>query len=62
MKEEYWIGNDGKPIAVGDMTEEHMRNALRKLIREGRIVSKNTQQVKRKNKDGEYDKTGRRMW
>lgn len=60
MKEEYWIDGSGKKIAVGDMTEEHMRNALRKLIREGRIIST---QIKHKNpKDGEYDKAGRRMW
>lgn len=62
MKEEYWIGNDGRPIAVGDMTEEHMRNALRKLIREGRIVSRNNSQTRCKSKDGEYDKASRRMW
>jgi hypothetical protein len=39
MKEEYWVGNNGIPIAVGDMTEEHIRNCLRKLIRENRIIS-----------------------
>ena len=41
MKEEYWIGSNGESIAVSKMTEEHMRNALRKLIREGRIISSN---------------------
>ena len=37
-KEEYWTTKDGQKIAVGDMTLEHLRNVLRMLIREDRIV------------------------
>jgi hypothetical protein len=39
MKEEYWCTKDGGKIAVGDMTESHLKNLLRKLIREKRIRS-----------------------
>ncbi len=33
--EQYWTPRDGREIAVGDMTEQHAKNVLRKLIREG---------------------------
>lgn len=35
-KEEYWTMKDGTEIAVGDMEEEHVRNALRMVIRRHR--------------------------
>jgi hypothetical protein len=38
VKEEYWITKDGKTIAIGDMTESHAKNLLRKLIRENRVI------------------------
>lgn len=38
MQEQYWITKDGRKIAVGDMTLEHLRNVLRMLIREDRIT------------------------
>lgn len=38
MKEQYWTTANGKTIAIGDMTLEHLRNVLRKLIREDRII------------------------
>jgi hypothetical protein len=38
MKEQYWTTKDGRKIAVGDMTLEHLRNVLRMLIREDRIT------------------------
>jgi hypothetical protein len=41
MKEEYWTTKDGKQLAVSDMTETHVKNLLRKLIREGRIAPPN---------------------
>jgi chorismate mutase len=31
--EEYWKTKDGRTIAVADMSEEHVRNALRVCIR-----------------------------
>ena len=36
MQEEYWTTKDGKRIAVGDMDEQHVRNALRMVLRNRR--------------------------
>jgi hypothetical protein len=36
MKEEMWITESGKAIPVGEMTEIHVRNVLRMLIRQFR--------------------------
>lgn len=33
MKDEQWTMKDGKEIAVSDMSEEHVKNILRMLIR-----------------------------
>ena len=33
MKDEIWTMKDGTKIAVGDMSESHVRNALRMVIR-----------------------------
>jgi hypothetical protein len=38
IKEEYWIMRNGEQIAIGDMTESHAKNLLRKLIRENRVI------------------------
>jgi len=38
IKEEYWTMRNGERIAIGDMTESHAKNLLRKLIREDRII------------------------
>ena len=37
MTEQYWQTKNGL-IAVGDMTPDHLRNVLRQLIREKRIL------------------------
>lgn len=34
--EEYWVTREGARIAVGSMSEEHVKNALRMLIRRDR--------------------------
>lgn len=43
-QEEYWTTREGKTIPVGDMTEQHAKNALRMMIRNQKkimdIVSK----------------------
>lgn len=36
--DQYWTMKDGKKIAVGDMSVDHLRNTLRMLIREDRII------------------------
>ena len=36
MEEEYWTTKDGRKIAVGDMTEEHLKNTLRMILRKRR--------------------------
>jgi hypothetical protein len=36
--EQYWTMKDGTKIAVGDMSVDHLRNTLRMLIREDRIL------------------------
>jgi len=41
MTEEYWIKENGNKIAVGDMDIEHLRNALRMIIRKHRRLRKN---------------------
>ena len=33
MKEEYWKMKNGEKIAVGDMSESHVKNVLRMIIR-----------------------------
>lgn len=33
MKDEIWTTRDGRKIAVADMSEEHVRNTLRMLLR-----------------------------
>lgn len=38
MVEQYWQCSDGRRLAVGDMTPDHLRNVLRQLIREKRIL------------------------
>lgn len=38
MIEQYWKTASGKEIAVGDMTPDHLRNVLRQLLREKRIL------------------------
>jgi hypothetical protein len=37
MVEQYWQTKSGL-VAVGDMTPDHLRNVLRQLIREKRIL------------------------
>ena len=37
MTEQYWQTKNGL-VAVGDMTPDHLRNVLRQLIREKRIL------------------------
>lgn len=36
MDEEYWTRRDGTKIAVGDMDVDHLRNALRMILRNRR--------------------------
>lgn len=36
MDDEIWTTKDGRKIAVGDMDEQHVRNALRMVIRKRR--------------------------
>lgn len=38
IKEEYWLCNDGIARPISDLTEEHVKNILRKLIRDKRII------------------------
>jgi len=38
MTDQYWQTKNGRNLAVGDMTEDHLRNVLRQLIREKRIL------------------------
>jgi hypothetical protein len=38
MKEKYWLCNDGKVKPISELSEEHVKNILRKLIREDRII------------------------
>jgi hypothetical protein len=37
MSDEVWTTRDGTRIAVGDMSEGHVRNALRMLLRKRRV-------------------------
>jgi hypothetical protein len=39
-REEYWVKRDGTKIAVGDMDVEHLRNALRMVIRNKRRIAR----------------------
>lgn len=36
MDEEYWTTREGKEIAVGEMEVEHLRNAMRMVLRKRR--------------------------
>ena len=36
MQEEYWITKDKKKITVADMDEQHVRNALRLMLKHRR--------------------------
>ena len=45
MQEEYWTTKDGKKIAVGDMDEQHVRNALRMVLRKKREWFEKNQDV-----------------
>ncbi len=38
VKEEIWTTADGRQLRVADMTEEHAKNALRMMIRRGRLA------------------------
>ena len=38
MNEQYWTTKDGRKIAVGNMSIDHLRNVLRMLTREDRIT------------------------
>lgn len=37
-QDETWVMQDGRKILVGDMTEEHVKNVLRMLLRKERIA------------------------
>jgi hypothetical protein len=39
---EQWIQANGVPIAVDDMSEKHVRNVLKMLIRNNRIIGYKT--------------------
>ena len=52
VKEEVWTTQDGKTIAVDDMTEEHAKNALRMILRKSRGKM---EKVIRFSKDGDGD-------
>ena len=54
IKEQHWTMRNGKQIAIGDMTESHAKNLLRKLIREDRIIFK--------SEDDELLPTGSGEW
>ena len=45
MQEEYWTTKDGEKIAVGDMDEQHVRNALRMVLRKKREWFEKNQDV-----------------
>jgi hypothetical protein len=53
MKEEYWLCSDGKVKPISELSEEHVRNILRKLIRENRIIkaSSNNQRLLEETRD-----------
>ncbi len=38
MKDEVWTTKEGQKINVGDMSEDHVRNALRMILRKRRLV------------------------
>jgi hypothetical protein len=52
--DEYWTMRNGKQIAIGDMTESHAKNLLRKLIREDRIIFKSKDNDLLPTGDGEW--------
>lgn len=43
--DEIWTTRDGTRIAVGDMTEGHVRNALRMILRNQRIQEEMSAQL-----------------
>jgi hypothetical protein len=47
MDDEYWTTRDGRRIAVGEMTEEHVRNTLRMILRKRRRISERTSTLAR---------------
>lgn len=42
LREQYWITEFGKKIAVGELSLEHLQNILRLLIRKDRILPPDT--------------------
>lgn len=42
MDDEIWTTRDGERIKVGDMSEEHVRNVLRMLLRNRRVAAEQT--------------------
>jgi len=52
MKEEYWTTKDGQKIAVGDMTDEHVRNTLRMIIRKAREMKEHQELIDNIGFDG----------
>ena len=42
-KDEVWRTKDGKEIEVKNMSEEHVRNALRSILRHQRIARRSSQ-------------------
>ena len=52
-KEEYCLCNDGKTRPISELSEEHVKNILRKLIREDRIIksSSNNQRLLKEARD-----------
>lgn len=53
IKEEYWLCNDGIVKPISELSEEHVKNILRKLIREDRIIksSNNSQRLLEEARD-----------
>lgn len=38
-QDETWVMQDGRRVPVGDMTEEHVKNVLRMLLRKSRLAA-----------------------
>jgi hypothetical protein len=55
MKEEYWKVKNGKEIAVGDMTEDHAKNALRLILKRDRL-KKEKEQIDERWCNGDFYK------
>lgn len=45
MAEQYWTTQDGRKIAVGDMSVDHLRNVLRMLLESGIIQTDEDREV-----------------